>query len=105
LYILNDDDMDNLGFLIHDSTEELWGEVATKHEERQKKVQDQLGVLQEILETKCIVEYPKIGDDPSTTQRAAEANAQEALIQPSGEHHTIQLEVATLELPAGELQE
>ena len=62
-----------------------------------------MGVLQEILETKCIVKYPKIGDDPSTTQRAVEANAQEALIQPSGEHHTIQLEAVALELPTREL--
>jgi hypothetical protein len=91
-YILSDDDMDRIGFLIRDSTEALWEEAATKHEDHQKKVQDQLGVLQQLLETTCIVKDPKTGDDPSTTQRTVEASAQEALIQPSGEHHTIQLE-------------
>jgi hypothetical protein len=103
--ILTDDDMDRIGYLIHDSTEELWGEAVTKHEDQQKKVQDQLGVLQQLLETTCIVKDPKTGDDPSTTQRTVEASAQEALIQPSGEHHTIHLEAVTLELPVGELQE
>jgi hypothetical protein len=47
------------------------------------------------------VKDPKIGDDPSTTQRITEASAQEALIQPSGEHHTIQLEATHTGVTSG----
>jgi hypothetical protein len=49
-YILTNDDMDRIGYQIRDSTEELWEEATKKQEEQQKKVQDQLGVLQHMLE-------------------------------------------------------
>jgi hypothetical protein len=39
-YILTDDDMDWIEYPICNSTKELWGEAATKHEDQQKKVLD-----------------------------------------------------------------
>jgi hypothetical protein len=61
--------MDQIGYLIHNSTEELWEDVATKHEDQQKKVQYQLGILQHLLETTCIRKYYRSRDRPSTGPR------------------------------------
>jgi hypothetical protein len=104
-YILTDDDMECIGDLIHYSTEDMWGEAATKNEDHQKKVQDQLGILQQLLETTCMVKYLKIGNNPSITHRTVKVSAHEALIQPSGEYHTIHLEATSLDFSVGEVQE
>jgi len=68
--------VDHIAFLIRYSTKDLWEEVGTKHKDHQKKVKDQLGVLQQLLETTCVVKYPKTGDDPSTTHSIVKVVAQ-----------------------------
>ena len=46
--------MDKIGYQIRNTIEEIWEEATRKKEEKHKKVQDQLVVLQHMLETMSI---------------------------------------------------
>jgi hypothetical protein len=68
--------MDRIGYQMRYSTEEIWEEATKKQEEQKKNVQDQLGILQQILETTCVKKEHGSGGRPSTGPRIEADNTQ-----------------------------
>jgi hypothetical protein len=73
--------------------------------EQQKKVQDQLGVLQQMLEATSITKEHRSGEGPSMGPRREVESVQSTLTQLTIGHRTLQIETDALEFPMGELQE
>jgi hypothetical protein len=95
--------MDRIGYQARNATKEMWEEVARKQEEQQKKVQDQSGELQQMLEATSIAKEHKSREGPSTGLRREVGNVQSTLTQLTVGHRTLQIEIDVLELPMGEL--
>jgi hypothetical protein len=105
VYTLTDDDMDRIGYQVWDVTEEEIEEASWKQDEQHQKVQDQLMMIQQLLETVRITPERGSGEGPSMSPIEEAGTTTPFLSKLAVGHRVLEIVSDAVEFPMQELQE